>query len=69
MDDTDIAEALGRIENKVDNVQATVLGLEPRIRTLETDSAVIKTKAGIASAIVAAVVTSAFTIAGWLLKR
>lgn len=79
----DIERALGRIEQKVDSLKENIEGrltrlndhlfqeggLEPRVLDLEKDVVAIKTKTSIAAAIVSAVVTSLFMVAGWIIKK
>ena len=77
----DIQNSLGRIEQKVDSLQDQMgerLGrldnmlfdrIEPRMRNLENDMAVVKTKASMVSAMVAVVVAALFNAAGWVLKK
>ena len=81
MTSDDIQNSLGRIEQKVDSLQdqmAERLGrvdnmlfdrIEPRVRDLENDMTVVKTKASMVSAMVAVVVAALFNVAGWVLKK
>ena len=69
----EIQKTLGRIEEKVDGLcdridrQGQAIygsgGIEPRLRFVEQDMAVIKTKAGVVSAAVSTIIM----VLGWLL--
>ena len=79
MADTDIGNTLGRIEQKIDDVvnrldrQNESLfgqgGIEPRLRKIETEMAVIETKAGFISALISGAVALAATAIGWIFKH
>jgi len=83
MSDESVQTALGRIEQKVDDLKEQVTrdserwghalfgpdGLEPRVRGLESDTVAFKAKTSLASAIVSFSVAALFTLVGWFFKK
>lgn len=72
MDENHIQIALGRIEQKIDDVRARLLGedgMEARLRQNETDIAVMKAKAGMIAAFVAFIVSLVSAATHWILQK
>jgi hypothetical protein len=72
MEDHEIQIALGRIEQKIDDVRIRLLGedgMEARLRMNETDIAVMKAKAGMIAAFVSLLVSVISAAAHWLIQK
>lgn len=74
-----IEHMLGRIEGKIDALAERVErqsdgiygrdGIEPRLRALEQDCAVMKTKAGFLAATISAVIAALSWLIPWMFKK